>query len=72
MLLEEASKLNKVEDISNQIEWVEGDVLDIPSLEEAMKDTLRSSDSGYGLVQSIQIVCHEINIKGTANLVNVV
>ena len=32
------SKLNKVEDISDQIEWVEGDVLDIPSLEEAMKD----------------------------------
>ena len=67
------SKLNKVEDISNQIEWVEGDVLDIPSLEEAMKDITEVYHCAamVSFNPSKRAAMYEINIKGTANLVNV-
>ncbi len=57
----------------DKIEWVEGDVLDIPSLEEAMEGVERV----YHCAASISFIPREvdlmmrINIDGTANVMNV-
>ncbi len=58
---------------ADKIEWVEGDVLDIPSLEEAMEGV----DYVYHCAASISFIPSEvdqmmrINIEGTANVMNV-
>ncbi len=57
----------------DKIEWVEGDVLDIPSLEEAMEGVERV----YHCAASISFIPREVdlmmrvNIDGTANVMNV-
>ncbi len=60
-------------DLLNSIEWFEGDILDIISLEDAMKDV----DFVYHVAAMIGFVTKEkdlmkrINVEGTANVVNI-
>ena len=68
------SRMDMVTEIINKVTWVEGDVLDMPFLE----DTLR----GYGIEQIYHCAAvvsydprdrkemYDININGTANIVN--
>lgn len=60
-------------DLLKRIEWVEGDVLEVPSLEEAMKGCKQV----YHAAALVSFVPKEIknmfniNVQGTANMVNV-
>lgn len=67
------SSYGMLTDVADQITWYEGDVLDIPSLEQAIKP-------GIDVVHAAAIVSFEpkgrdqmerINVEGTANVVNV-
>ena len=67
------SDLSLLEDVTDKIEWIEGDVMDILSLEEAFKDVSQ-------LYHCAAIVSYDpkdrqkmmrINAEGTANVVNV-
>ena len=60
-------------DIQSQIEWVDGDILDVVSLEEAMQDV-------HAVIHSAAIVSfrsserkrmYQVNVEGTANVVNI-
>jgi len=66
------STMDLVADIKNQIEWVEGDVLDVPFL----KTTMRGVE---GVVHSAAFISYDsrdeahmqkVNVEGTANIVN--
>lgn len=67
------SKMDLVEDIQSQIEWVEGDVLDVPFLEKAIEDV----DFVFHCAAIVSFSPKEhkkmmdINIQGTANIVNI-
>ena len=67
------SRLDKVLSIQDKVEWVEGDVLDIPSLEDAMKDITEVYHCAamVSFNPSKRAAMYEINITGTANVVNV-
>lgn len=60
-------------DLLDRIEWVEGDVLEVPSLEEAM----RGCTQVYHAAALVSFIPKEvqkmfdINVQGTANVVNV-
>lgn len=60
-------------DILNQVEWVEGDVLDIPALEDAMTgiDTVIHSAAIVSFLRSEKNAMYKTNIEGTANMVNI-
>lgn len=66
------SPMNLVEDIADKVEWVEGDILDISTLEAAMSDV----DYVYHSAAMISFDSRDrermfdINIQGTANIVN--
>lgn len=66
------SDLSLLGNFATQIEWIEGDVLDIPSLEEAMKDVAQV----YHCAAAISFIPSEVehmmkvNIEGTANVMN--
>ena len=66
------SDLSLLGNFASQIEWIEGDVLDIPSLEQAMKNVTQV----YHCAASISFIPREIdhmmkvNVEGTANVVN--
>ena len=66
------SKMDLVESIQDQIEWVEGDILDLPFLEEVLVDI----DQVYHCAAMISFVPSEadkmlqINEGGTENIVN--
>jgi len=60
-------------DILNQIEWIQGDILDIPVLDEAMEDVDIVIHSA-AKVSSNPVERKEMyktNIEGTANIVNI-
>ncbi len=68
-----ASRMDLVSDIENKISWVDGDILDIKSLEELIDDT-------KGVIHSAAKVSYnprdrrdvlKMNVEGTANVVNV-
>ncbi|MEN7546398.1 SDR family NAD(P)-dependent oxidoreductase, partial [Rapidithrix thailandica] len=66
------SDTSQMQDITSKIEWVEGDILDVFSLEDALKDidyvihaAAVVSFSGKQVQQMFKI-----NVEGTANLVN--
>ncbi|MEQ9439938.1 MAG: NAD-dependent epimerase/dehydratase family protein [Cyclobacteriaceae bacterium] len=68
----ETSDMRLVEDIQHRIEWVEGDVLDVASLEKYMEGV-------EGVVHSAAFISYDsrdeglmqkINVEGTANMVN--
>ncbi len=58
---------------AEQIEWIEGDVLHIPSLEEAMNDVERVYHSAavISFLPSEIEQMMKVNIEGTANVMNV-
>jgi nucleoside-diphosphate-sugar epimerase len=60
------------EELANQVEWVEGDILDIPSLEEA----IQGCDEVYHCAAIVSFnpgdrdYLMKVNVEGTANVVN--
>jgi dihydroflavonol-4-reductase len=54
------------------VEWVEGDILDVVSLEEAMEgiDTVIHSAAIVSFVKKDRKQMYQVNVSGTANVVN--
>ena len=72
-LKRKTSDMSLVKDIQSEIEWVEGDLLDVMSLE-------RNMEGVTGIVHSAAFISYDsrdepmmqkINVEGTANMVNV-
>jgi len=59
-------------DVLNKAEWVNGDVLDVISLNEAMKgvDHIIHSAASVSFVKSERAQMYNTNVDGTANVVN--
>lgn len=59
-------------DILNKAEWVEGDVLDVVSLEEAMEgiEQVIHSAAVVSFVKKDRKNMYQVNVEGTANVVN--
>ncbi|MFN8276808.1 MAG: NAD-dependent epimerase/dehydratase family protein [Chitinophagales bacterium] len=68
-----SSSLDLLGDAVNRIEWVEGDVTDIFSLEEAMRGVSKVYHAAAMISFSAKDADHmmKINVEGTANLVNI-
>lgn len=60
-------------EILDKVEWVEGDVLDVVSLEEAMEDvdTVIHSAAVVAFVKKERKKMYHVNIEGTANVVDI-
>ncbi|MGC4037937.1 MAG: SDR family NAD(P)-dependent oxidoreductase [Chitinophagaceae bacterium] len=60
------------EEIFNKVEWVDGDVLDVVSLDEAMNgvDCVIHSAAVISFFRSDKKEMYKINIEGTTNVVN--
>lgn len=60
-------------DINDKVEWVEGDILDVVSLEEAMDgiDTVIHSAASVSFTKKDRASMYHTNIEGTANVVNI-
>jgi dihydroflavonol-4-reductase len=59
--------------INDKVEWVPGDVLDVVSLDEAMKgvDAVIHSAAKVSFNDNDRSALYKINIEGTANVVNI-
>lgn len=59
-------------DILEKVEWVDGDILDVVSLEDAMKgiDTVIHSAAIVSFVNKDRKEMYQVNVEGTANVVN--
>jgi nucleoside-diphosphate-sugar epimerase len=59
-------------EIFNRVEWVEGDILDVVSLEEAMQgvDGVIHSAAFVSFYKSERQQMYKVNVEGTANVVN--
>lgn len=59
-------------DILNQVEWVEGDILDIMALEAALQgiDTVIHAAAIVSFSKKGRNNMYHVNIEGTANVVN--
>jgi len=59
--------------IFDKVEWIEGDVLDINSLEEAMEgvDTVIHSAAVVSFIKKDRANMYKVNVEGTANVVNI-
>jgi len=66
------SPMDLVRDLSDQVEWVEGDVTDIVALEDAFKDVTHVCHCAAMVSFHPRDVRRmmQINVEGTANLVN--
>ncbi|GHB80912.1 SDR family NAD(P)-dependent oxidoreductase [Persicitalea jodogahamensis] len=62
-----------VNDLENQIHWVEGDILDVLSLEKAMDqvDCVVHAAAIVSFVPRDEADMYKVNVEGTANVVNV-
>lgn len=71
-LKREDSDMALVQDIKHQIDWVEGDILDIPLLEKYLKDvdTVIHCAAIVSYDGRDRSKLYKINIEGTANVVN--
>ena len=60
-------------EIFNKVEWVNGDVLDLTSLEEAMTgvDTVIHSAAIISFLKNERKKMYQVNLEGTANVVNI-
>jgi dihydroflavonol-4-reductase len=60
-------------EINDKVEWVEGDILDVVSLEEAMEgiDTVIHSAASVSFTKKDRASMYHTNIEGTANVVNI-
>lgn len=59
--------------VLGQVEWIEGDILDVVSLEEAMEgmDSVIHSAAVVSFAQRDRKRMYEVNVNGTANVVNI-
>lgn len=59
--------------IFNSVEWVEGDILDVVSLEDAMEgvDTIIHSAAVVSFARQDRVNMYQVNVEGTANVVNI-
>ena len=66
------SPMDLVAEIADKVEWVEGDILDIPSLEMAMQgvDNVYHCAAMVSFDPSDREQMMKVNIEGTANVVN--
>ena len=60
------------EKIFDKVEWVDGDILDVVSLEEAMEgmDTVIHTAAMVSFVKKDREQMYRVNVEGTANVVN--
>ncbi len=67
------SRMDLIADVQDQIEWIEGDILDIPVLEDAMEGIDKvyhgAAMVSYDPRDHKQMM--KVNVEGTANIVNV-
>lgn len=58
--------------VARQVQWVEGDVLDVVSLHEAMEgvDTVIHSAAIVSFLRGERARMYKVNVEGTANVVN--
>ncbi|MEQ1677013.1 MAG: SDR family NAD(P)-dependent oxidoreductase [Chitinophagaceae bacterium] len=58
--------------IFNTVEWVEGDVLDVVALQDAMEgvDTVIHSAAAVSFLKKDRSRMYQVNVEGTANVVN--
>jgi nucleoside-diphosphate-sugar epimerase len=66
------SELHLVEDIQHQIEWVEGDILDLAGIEKQLKNitTVIHCAALVSYDKKDQHALYKTNVEGTANIVN--
>lgn len=59
--------------ILNIVEWVEGDILDVVALEEAMEgiDSIIHSAAVVSFAKKDRQTMYQVNVEGTANVVNI-
>jgi nucleoside-diphosphate-sugar epimerase len=59
-------------DVMSKVEWVEGDVLDVVALEEAMEDidTVIHAAAVVSFAKKDRANMYQVNVDGTANVVN--
>ncbi len=67
------SNLQYLSDVQDQIEWVEGDILDVSSLHTALQGCTQVVHSAavVSFASNGKEVMHKINVEGTSNVVNV-
>lgn len=72
-LKRESSDTSWLGEYQEKIEWVIGDVINIPSIQEAMNDVdyVIHSAAMISFVESEKYKMFKVNIEGTANMVNV-
>lgn len=60
-------------DILDKVEWVEGDILDIVSLEEAMEgiDTVIHAAATVSFSKKDRAKMYQVNVDGTINVINI-
>jgi len=60
-------------EIFEKVEWVDGDILDVISLEEAMEevDTIIHAAAVVSFVKKEREMMYRVNVEGTANVVNI-
>jgi dihydroflavonol-4-reductase len=58
--------------ILNKVEWVDGDILDVVSLQDAMEgiDTIIHSAATVSFAKKDRKQMYQVNVEGTANVVN--
>ena len=59
-------------EIFDKVEWLQGDILDVVSLEEAMNgiDTVIHAAAMVSFVKKDRKLMYQVNVEGTANVVN--
>ncbi len=59
-------------EVFDKVEWVDGDVLDVISLEDAMEgvDTIIHSAANVSFTKKERKQMYQVNVEGTANVVN--
>jgi nucleoside-diphosphate-sugar epimerase len=67
------SRMDLIADVQDQIEWIEGDILDVPVLEDAMKgiDKVYHGAAMVSFDPRDHKKMMKVNVEGTANVVNV-
>lgn len=66
------SKNLLIKEIAHQIKWIEGDILDVSLLSEALQgmDYVIHSAASVSMLPKDQVQTYKVNIEGTANMVN--
>ena len=60
------------QEIFTEVDWVEGDVLDVVALEDALQgvDTVIHSAAKVSFAVNERIEMYKVNVEGTANMIN--